>query len=79
MSDDEVSNKSDDLVLPAVTIDQPLMPKQLPSGYWEEENDRLKQFCMYVKYNLSNFHTYYNNTYAKSKIKGYNETFGFLN
>lgn len=58
MSDDEVSNKSDDLVLPAVTIDQPLMPKQLPSGYWEEENDRLKQFCMHVKYNLSNFHTY---------------------
>lgn len=44
VSDDEVSNKSDDLVLPAVTIDQPLMPKQLPSGYWEEENDRLKQF-----------------------------------
>ena len=45
MSDDEVSNCSDDLVLPAVTIDQPAMPKQLPSGYWEEENDRLKQFC----------------------------------
>lgn len=44
VSDDEVSNNSDDLVLPAVTIDQPLMPKQLPSGYWDEENERLRQF-----------------------------------
>lgn len=42
VSDDEVSNGSDDLVLPAVTVLQPT--KQLPSGYWDEENARLKQF-----------------------------------
>jgi hypothetical protein len=42
VSDDDESGGSDDIVLPAVTVLQPT--GQLPSGYWDEENARLKQF-----------------------------------
>ncbi|XP_062601142.1 Na(+)/H(+) exchanger beta-like [Saccostrea cucullata] len=41
---DENSDSSDDLVLPAVTVRQALAPDKLPTGYWDEENDRLKNF-----------------------------------
>ncbi|XP_061185799.1 Na(+)/H(+) exchanger beta-like [Saccostrea echinata] len=43
-SEGEISDGSDDLVLPAVTVRQPLAPDKLPTGYWDEENDRLKNF-----------------------------------